>query len=311
MKKQNVSEAIYVVIFALVLIVACQVVAADAAVYYVATNGSDSANGAIGTPWATPLKAFQSAHAGDTIYFRGGTYAIPQINTAGYASGSSGSPITFKSYTGETATWTSTSVSAVYINSPYYIFDGINLSSPGTFFSVSYDHDASGFTLQNATCHMTVGEGDNSGCMKVYNGSYITIQNNIIIGPGTSVNANNAGIWLDYVHHFLVKNNTISGFPSGFYFKHPNTLTNTNDEISYNYIYGCGWGLHLVSNYTLIQHNILANNSHNVYDGDDGGATNAGCNYLTFSHNTMVNGDMNFQNQGGGSRLLSAQHVAK
>ena len=46
---------------------------------YVATTGSDSvtyANNSISTPWASWLQAFSSALAGDTVYFRGGTYTI-------------------------------------------------------------------------------------------------------------------------------------------------------------------------------------------------------------------------------------------
>lgn len=42
--------------------------------YYVSTTGSDGAAGTIGAPWATWQKAFNTANAGDTVYFRGGTW---------------------------------------------------------------------------------------------------------------------------------------------------------------------------------------------------------------------------------------------
>jgi hypothetical protein len=70
--------------------------------YYVATNGSDSNTGTdAGHPFLTIGKAASVAKAGDTVVIRGGVYretvTLP-------SSGSSGSPITFESYPGETAT---------------------------------------------------------------------------------------------------------------------------------------------------------------------------------------------------------------
>lgn len=47
----------------------------NAATYHVApSGGNDSNDGAIGTPWATWQKAFNTADAGDTVYFRGGSW---------------------------------------------------------------------------------------------------------------------------------------------------------------------------------------------------------------------------------------------
>ncbi len=54
-------------------------VSVHAATYYVATNGSDANNGtATNTPFATPQKAvtLSALAAGDTIFVRGGTYAL-------------------------------------------------------------------------------------------------------------------------------------------------------------------------------------------------------------------------------------------
>lgn len=45
--------------------------------YYVATDGNDAASGDIDHPWATWAKAFRTAEAGDTVYFRGGTWYKP------------------------------------------------------------------------------------------------------------------------------------------------------------------------------------------------------------------------------------------
>jgi len=67
-----------------------------AAEYYVSPTGSDSNPGTQASPWGTVQKAADTAVAGDTVWLRGGTYAITTPNT-------SGSGITFsKSGTSDT-----------------------------------------------------------------------------------------------------------------------------------------------------------------------------------------------------------------
>jgi MYXO-CTERM domain-containing protein len=64
--------------------------------YYVSPTGSDSNAGTLAAPWATIQKGANTAVAGDTVWIRGGTYAITTPNT-------SGSGITFsKSGTSDT-----------------------------------------------------------------------------------------------------------------------------------------------------------------------------------------------------------------
>jgi len=70
---------------------------------YVATNGNDSAAGDIGTPWKSWKKAFATAVAGDTVYFRAGTYHVTSIDSIVIAvnSGTAGSPICYFNYPDE------------------------------------------------------------------------------------------------------------------------------------------------------------------------------------------------------------------
>jgi MYXO-CTERM domain-containing protein len=87
--------------------------AANAATYYVAPTGSDSAGGTLAAPWATIAHAQSVAAAGDTIYFRGGTYAFTAAQSACGSSsstvngvllnksGASGSPINYWANPGE------------------------------------------------------------------------------------------------------------------------------------------------------------------------------------------------------------------
>ncbi len=75
-----------------------------AATYYVATNGSDSNNGtSTNTPFATPQKAVAATLApGDTIYIRGGTYALSSKVSPGSSKvGAAGNPIKLWAWPGE------------------------------------------------------------------------------------------------------------------------------------------------------------------------------------------------------------------
>jgi Pel9A-like, right handed beta helix region len=86
---------------------------AAANVYYVSPSGSDSAAGTQSAPWRSIAHAQSVAAAGDTVYFRGGTYSYTSATTgcsSGTAvvdaitlnkSGSSGNPINYWNYPGE------------------------------------------------------------------------------------------------------------------------------------------------------------------------------------------------------------------
>lgn len=68
---------------------------------YVATNGSDSADGSLGAPFRTIQQAAQRAEPGDTVLVRGGTY---RETVTPARSGTSSRPITYKPYNGERVT---------------------------------------------------------------------------------------------------------------------------------------------------------------------------------------------------------------
>jgi hypothetical protein len=82
--------------------------------HYVATDGDDADSGSFDNPWATWQKAFNTADAGDTVYFRGGVYMpaskvvpgaypITRIDPLnGYGNnGTYDNPICFFNYPGE------------------------------------------------------------------------------------------------------------------------------------------------------------------------------------------------------------------
>ena len=71
--------------------------------FYIAPNGSDSADGSIGSPRRTILAASKLLRPGDTLLVRGGTYRDPGgYNWASTASGTSSARITVRAYPGET-----------------------------------------------------------------------------------------------------------------------------------------------------------------------------------------------------------------
>jgi Carbohydrate binding module (family 6) len=99
--------------FAVIAVSATVSTAAAGQTYYVAPNGSDSAAGSQAAPWASIARAQAVAQAGDTVYFRGGTYAYTRANSGCASqtarvdaitlnkSGSSGNPIRYWAYPGE------------------------------------------------------------------------------------------------------------------------------------------------------------------------------------------------------------------
>ncbi len=90
----------------LVLATACFLIPtalADAATYYVATDGDNLNPGTIELPWADLYKPREVVGPGDTIFLRGGTYS-PELDRAWsfhHVSGTAALPITLRNYPGE------------------------------------------------------------------------------------------------------------------------------------------------------------------------------------------------------------------
>lgn len=96
------------------LVVLLAPLSARAASYYVAPTGSDTAAGTMAAPFGSWARAQTAAAAGDTVYFRGGTYRYTQAtSTCGGStsariasvvlskSGTSGKPISYVAFEGE------------------------------------------------------------------------------------------------------------------------------------------------------------------------------------------------------------------
>ena len=121
----------------IIILISLITIPSFATVYYVATNGDNGAAGTIGAPWATFHYAVTQAYAGDTVYFRGGTYYhTAQVTLS--RSGTDGSPITFINYPDETpifdginypqSTTPASSIFGIYgINRSYIVFKGLTV----------------------------------------------------------------------------------------------------------------------------------------------------------------------------------------
>lgn len=90
-------------------------------IYYVATGGNDANTGTISSPFLTIQRAQTSAAAGDTVYIRGGTYAMSVSQVAQYSSiwayvtllnksGTSGNRIKYWNYPNEKPVFNYTNV---------------------------------------------------------------------------------------------------------------------------------------------------------------------------------------------------------
>jgi hypothetical protein len=116
--KPALRRALLVPVLAIAATTAVPAAAHAASVYYVSPSGSDSAAGSQSAPWKTIAHAQSAVSAGDTVYFRAGTYSYTAATTSCSSqtatvdavtlskSGSSGSPINYWNYPGEKVQFT-------------------------------------------------------------------------------------------------------------------------------------------------------------------------------------------------------------
>lgn len=269
---------------------------------YVATYGDDSvtyADNDINNPWATPEKAWYNADAGDTVYFRGGTYYITSsINTKSNGNdGNAENPIIFKNYLSESVTIEDNLAGSMFkLQKNYNYVEGIHFighSFGGStrIFDLAEDVNAEHFKIENCTLEIkSATSTDNVSCICVNNRSkYAIIKNCIFNGPGTS---QVCGVQLFRASIYTIENNEIKNFDNGIMHKHSNALEDTDLIVRNNYIHSCGVGIRSVSNYATIENNLIVDCG--ILFGDDGGIGDGwvGADYNTIRHNTLYNGSI-------------------
>ena len=219
-------------------------------VYFVSPDGSDSGNGSKGSPFKTFGKAYSTMAAGDTVYFRGGTYTIAEseIMTPGNGTGN-------YSYVFDIAKTGSETARTVFAGYPGErpVFDFQNVR-PQSRISAFYLH-GSYLHLKNfdiigvqATMHGHY----QSECISARNGSNCIVENiamhdNMAIGyyavRGSNNLVKNCDAYNNYDDYSAFK--TDEDYNN---YKSTGTVANISETLGGN----CdGFGVHLISkNYT-------------------------------------------------------------
>ena len=195
-------------------------------VYYVATNGSDSNPGTITAPLATFGAAYDKAYAGDTVYFRGGTYHIAQSEIMAAGSGLGSFSYVFKLARSGNATAGRIVYAGYPGERPVFDFSAVLPQSriSGFYLYGSYIHlrnfDITGIT---ATMHGHY----QCECISARNGSYCIVENiamhdNMAIGYYATSGHNNLVLNCDAYNNF----DNYSAFKSDDYY---NTFITTGN----------------------------------------------------------------------------------
>ena len=214
--------------------------------YYVATNGADSNDGTVSAPFKTFGKAYQSAAAGDTVYFRAGTYIIDEseIMTAGNGTGS-------YSYVFDLAKSGTASGRTVYAGYPGErpVFDFSNVK-PQSRVSAFYLH-GSYLHLKNfdiVGVQATMHGHYQSECISARNGSNCIVENiamhdNMAIGYYAIRGSNNLVKNCDAYNNY----DNYSAFKTDEDYQNylsTGTVANTSETLGGN----CdGFGIHLIN----------------------------------------------------------------
>src|SRR5690349_12331262 len=80
--KSALRRTLPVAILAIAAAMTVPAAAHAASAYYVSPSGSDSADGSQSAPWKTIAHAQSAASAGDTVYFRAGSYSYTTATTS-------------------------------------------------------------------------------------------------------------------------------------------------------------------------------------------------------------------------------------
>ena len=271
---------------------------------FVSTSGNDTVsydNNTVNTPWSSPSKAWQQALAGDTVYFRGGTYNINETidtKSLGSANGTAEKPIIFTNYNNENVNFKSPLNVVFRIERNFNYINGINGEGGGIFWHVGYDNSAKNFKMTNcAGKTIKQGGSPNYGYIVFQSdrANYGTVENCLFTGPGAGLNVNTAGVFIFRSQGIKIKNCEFTAYPRAIFYKHTGINSPTGMEFSGNYFHGNRDGIVSVGNYILIENNLFVGDQ--IYIGEGGGlgddGKNNGGDNNTIKHNTFYNTSIN------------------
>jgi hypothetical protein len=267
--------------------------------YYVSTSGDDNNPGTIAAPWRTIQHAANTVTPGATVYVFGGVYN-ESVNFP--TSGTASSPISFRSYPGQTA-----------------VIDGTGLSVTGTQGLINIVGNLSyitvrGFEIRNYTTSSS--DLVPCGVWITGSGTGIRILNNLVhdITTTSEENGNAFGISVygtskTPINKLVINGNELYNMRTGnsetmdvdgnvTNFRITNNLVHDNDNIGIDVIgyEGVGPVGYDEAMYGVVSGNTVYNisgitNPGEGFEYDADGLYCDGCAYVTFERNLLINVD--------------------
>ena len=317
--KIKAKVKVEVITLILLLFSSLSVLSANAATYYVATDGSDTNPGTITQPWqhiawatcggsyGCPITTNNpnKLKAGDTAYIRGGTYSENKIIFAN--SGTAIQPITIKNYQNETPVidggfsnnLAGQSIISVFVvdGKNYITFDGLEIMRGWRAnIYLAENVTTSNIIIQNCNLH-DLNAYDNSGHIYFGNSiSNITVKNNkmhhINLAPqATGTSGDGVFIGLG-PGSYIIENNEMYNLIQGVWAKYKQN-DNSIPIIRNNLIHDVSlYGVQITANNVIVTNNIIYNASNagiRIYD-ESTSCSGVGGVGTIITHNTIVDG---------------------
>ncbi len=171
--------------------------------YYISTQGSNSNNGSINSPWGSLEFAVTVAKAGDTIIMRGGTYFMNEVWVA-RKKGRGGAPgqyLTIKNFSGEKP-FLKYNSRRLIIHADYVRVEGLHFEMPW-----SCEVFGAGNQIVNNTF---TGPQPRFGAIET-GGTDVLIEGNYIAYDDTLGNTRDHGIYVHKGERITVRNNIVIG----------------------------------------------------------------------------------------------------
>ncbi|MCK4783653.1 MAG: right-handed parallel beta-helix repeat-containing protein [Desulfobacteraceae bacterium] len=219
--------------------------------HYVSPAGTATWNKSkdISTPCSAET-ALSNATAGDLVYFRGGTYNpgnAPSWETPAWNpsnSGSSGSPITFQCYVGETCTVLHNAVGPALGSNgrDYIVWDGFQGSKVGVH-ALAYFYHSDNCTVKNFEVKGLASGSSNNSCIGCNTTNYLTVQNCKVWNSKGSHQHNCCGMMFYEAHNLTVEYCTIYDCNTGIYDKSGGQHNTFRNNFIYDIINESGFRL--------------------------------------------------------------------
>ncbi len=284
--------------------------------YYVdAAKGNDSSPGTLSSPWKTVQKGANVAVAGDTVYVRKGTY---KEKVTVKNSGSSGKPIVFMAYPGETPILDGTGISLsgykglfTAENKNYITLDGFHVrNSAEVLVRMAY---GTGFVLRNCRIHTNRASNTDGVFFKHVTNSFI--ENNDVSNTKWDainvISSSNVKIRYNYVHD-NVYHAGINIFPA----TNEAQVTYSGNDVMYNVVTRIVAGAAIYTRYqtnNTIAYNLIYDNTSNAIKFDEDRCyakrpAGSKCNYV-YRSNTKVHNNTLVYNGKHGIMNVNATHT--